>query len=359
MTAHSTLLFIPDISGFTEFVHSTEIKHSRHIISELLEIIVNCDQLGMHVSEIEGDAVLCYKDDIPTLAELVQQCETTFKNFHSHLKRYDTERICRCGACETASNLSLKFFIHSGEVEKIKVRDHEKLHGSDVILVHRLMKNSINSSEYILFSEAVSNSFSNSETPSWFKLNDGTDSYDSLGKVKYHFAELGSLHTDIPTGKSISFPELSSERISVDVEINAPLSIVYENFTNFEKRLEWNQEIKDIILQDDKKFNEAGALHTCLVGNNMLDIETIGRLEDNDKIIYGERLNKFSVIRDLITIFTFEKHGQKTHVSAEIDFKIRSVFKWFLKPLIKKKLLQQNNNGFIKLKEVSESESTN
>ncbi|MFC2085655.1 hypothetical protein ACFLRO_00420 [Bacteroidota bacterium] len=31
------LLFVPDISGFTQFVKATEISHSRHIIQELLE----------------------------------------------------------------------------------------------------------------------------------------------------------------------------------------------------------------------------------------------------------------------------------------------------------------------------------
>ena len=106
---NSTLLFISDISGFTDFVNTTEINHSRHIISELLEIIIDSDQLDMKVSEIEGDAVLCYRDSVPATDELIGQCEVTFKSFHSHLKRYDTERICRCGACKTASNLSLKY----------------------------------------------------------------------------------------------------------------------------------------------------------------------------------------------------------------------------------------------------------
>ena len=55
------LLFIPDISGFTKFVHETEIDHSRLIIQELLEILINANQIGLEVSEIEGDAILFYK----------------------------------------------------------------------------------------------------------------------------------------------------------------------------------------------------------------------------------------------------------------------------------------------------------
>ena len=55
------LLFIPDISGFTRFVTETEIGHSRLIIQELLEVLINANESGLEVSEIEGDAILFYK----------------------------------------------------------------------------------------------------------------------------------------------------------------------------------------------------------------------------------------------------------------------------------------------------------
>lgn len=71
---NSALIFIPDISGYTEFITQTEIRHSKHIISELLEIIINGNQLAMNVSEIEGDAVLFYrKGDAPSLKEIIAQ----------------------------------------------------------------------------------------------------------------------------------------------------------------------------------------------------------------------------------------------------------------------------------------------
>jgi hypothetical protein len=47
------LLFIPDISGFTQFVNQTDIEHSRLIIQELLEILINANQIGLEVSEVE------------------------------------------------------------------------------------------------------------------------------------------------------------------------------------------------------------------------------------------------------------------------------------------------------------------
>ena len=51
------LIFIPDISGFTRFVNETDIQHSRLIISELLNILVNCNEMGLEISEVEGDAL--------------------------------------------------------------------------------------------------------------------------------------------------------------------------------------------------------------------------------------------------------------------------------------------------------------
>src|SRR5205085_7876083 len=54
-TPRQALLFIPDISGFTEFVNVTEVQHSQHIIQELLDELIQANRIGLQVSEIEGD----------------------------------------------------------------------------------------------------------------------------------------------------------------------------------------------------------------------------------------------------------------------------------------------------------------
>jgi len=351
----STLLYIPDISGFTDFVNKTEINHSRHIISELLEIIIDSNKYGMSVSEIEGDAVLFFKDEIPSVSDLIEQCQHTFKKFHSHLRRYDTERICRCGACEIASKLSLKFIIHAGDVEKINIKDHQKLHGTDVILAHRLLKNSINEKEYILITDKLEldQTVLKENNLDWVTLEQGIESYDNLDEINYSFIPLQKLHQQIPEASAITFPGLSQEKIKYDLPVMAPVDEVYENFTNFEKRIEWSEDIKDIILQGNN-LPQSGSLHTCIVGSNSLDIETIGRMENNDRIIYGERLNKFKGLRDIITIYTFEKRENQTHVKAEVDFKIKSFFGRLLKPMVRKMLQKQTEDGLRKLKEVRE-----
>ena len=62
------LIFIPDISGFSRFVTRTEIDHSRLIVQELLETLIEANEIGLEVSEIEGDAILFYRyGDAPPL----------------------------------------------------------------------------------------------------------------------------------------------------------------------------------------------------------------------------------------------------------------------------------------------------
>ncbi len=350
-----TLLYLPDISGFTDFVNKTEIDHSRHIISELLEIILNSDQLDLTVSEIEGDAVFFFKEDIPAVADLVEQCKNTFINFHNHLRRYDTERICRCGACETASRLTLKFIIHKGIVDKINIKDFQKLHGSDVILAHRLLKNSIDDNEYILFTDDFKTDpgWPALATENWIRTCKGADSYDDQDEIAYSYIPLKNLHKHISEPTVVAFPELKAEKINYENTISAPIDLIYENFTNLDKRQEWNEEIRETILHGGN-LSRSGSLHTCLIGPDSLDIESIGRLESEDKIIYGERLNEFKGLKDIISIYTFEKQGDKTYVKVEVGYKIKSWLGKLMKPVVRKKLMNQTIKGVEKLKKISE-----
>src|ERR1051325_5121977 len=138
------LLFMPDISGFTQFVNSTEITHAQAIIQELLELLIESNEIGLEVGEIEGDAIFFYRlGEAPSLQQLLQQVQTMFSRFHQHLQLYAKQRICTCTACRSASQLNLKILAHFGEVTGIAIKEQRKLFGKDVILIHRLLKNNL------------------------------------------------------------------------------------------------------------------------------------------------------------------------------------------------------------------------
>src|SRR5687768_13251032 len=120
------LLFIPDISGFTRFINETEIDHSRLIIQELLELLINANDVGLEISEIEGDAILFYKfGDTPQLEELYQQVRKMFCDFHRQLMAYEYRRFCQCKACTSAINLTLKVVTHYGEFTGYNVKNFQ------------------------------------------------------------------------------------------------------------------------------------------------------------------------------------------------------------------------------------------
>ena len=53
---------IADISGYTEFMVSTdlEIEHSQKIISQLISTIIEQIDIPLEISKLEGDAVFIY-----------------------------------------------------------------------------------------------------------------------------------------------------------------------------------------------------------------------------------------------------------------------------------------------------------
>ncbi len=190
MFMKKSLLFIPDISGFTEFVQSTEVEHSQHVISELLEVLIDANTLDLQLAEVEGDALFFYKEDeIPSLEKLLAQVETIFTAFYSHLKLLERNRICPCNACALAPKLQLKIIAHSGELQFITVQDNRKPFGTQVIEAHRLMKNSVDSDNYVLLGKELSDDIhlpDNYQTR-LFDFKEGQNKYDGK-ELKYLFS---------------------------------------------------------------------------------------------------------------------------------------------------------------------------
>ena len=185
------LLFIPDISGFTEFVQHTAIQHSRHIISELQELLIDNNITGLQLAEIEGDALFFYRIGEVDIKQIREQVKRMYIAFHTYLQRYEYEKICQCCVCSSVYNLSLKFIIHYGDIEFISVKDTNKPYGSNVIKVHRLLKNDVPISEYTLFTEDV-----DQETLKTAEYTLQTN-YD-FGNINYAYESLSDYKTELP-----------------------------------------------------------------------------------------------------------------------------------------------------------------
>ncbi len=146
-------LVLADISGYSAFVQQTEVDHSWSILHELLDTVVRSVQGRMDVSQVEGDAILF----ITGLAtpDVIKALEGTFVAFHRRLRDMQAVTTCPCDACARISILKLKFVVHHGRFSRQRLGNVEQLHGADVIVPHRLLKNKVPSKEYLLVTDAV------------------------------------------------------------------------------------------------------------------------------------------------------------------------------------------------------------
>ncbi len=100
------LLFIADISGFTEFVHSTDILTGKQITCELLSAVMGQNEMQLTIAEGEGDAIFFYRyGKAPSLHELVQQYKLMVTAFE--LKREELQ-----DSFSQPLDLSLKVIAH-------------------------------------------------------------------------------------------------------------------------------------------------------------------------------------------------------------------------------------------------------
>src|SRR5262245_39197256 len=228
--AEKATILIPDISGFTEFTGKTELDHSSHIINELLDLIVRSNESGFTLSEIEGDAVLFYRKGEPLPKKnLVEQCLTMFKNFHTQLKIIERDTICQCGACQTATKLTLKFIIHFGEVKEIRVAQFTKATGIDMIIAHRLLKNSITSHEYILISGPCLRKLPDPVETAELPWQRSQEQYAAIGEIEFEYAELSALKKQIPDPPRREEFVIATGNDNIETKINAPLQQVYQS----------------------------------------------------------------------------------------------------------------------------------
>src|SRR5574341_777015 len=160
-STYKALLVIADISGFTQFMksHENAANHAMQVVVELLRAVISAAAPPLKLAEVEGDAAffyaICQEDGDITreLAAIKRQVMSFFRSFYQTLYR-----LCALNPCAlSAQDLRLKVVIHAGEVAIEHIHGFDKLFGMDVILAHRLLKNSVPSQEYILMTESAYN----------------------------------------------------------------------------------------------------------------------------------------------------------------------------------------------------------
>jgi len=179
------VLLIADISGYTSFMLANEksLEHSHVIIGELVKTVLDEVHLPLTLAKLEGDAIFLYavKDEsFAARAEVLgARVLRFFHVFANKVAELTLSSFCKCGACTNIEKLKLKVVVHSGRCAFYPIANLVELSGVDVIVVHRLLKNSVGLSEYVLLTEAAQHDL---QLPLPL-LSRGEETYDGIGSV--------------------------------------------------------------------------------------------------------------------------------------------------------------------------------
>ena len=212
-------LLIADISGFTQFIKIHDIKkkplvgsivanywesHAEVLIKDLLEVIIAAFEPCMKLNKIEGDAAFFFLEDVGTDEQaniILDHMEIAKSAFDKRLKQLTFVESCPCDPCQQSKNLKLKIVAHHGTFHETIIRSFSELSGKDVILVHRLLKNSINFSEYWLMTKQF---LSSVDQPINLQIKEIKEKIDDFGKLSLGLVTFESDNNSQET-KSIIF----------------------------------------------------------------------------------------------------------------------------------------------------------
>ena len=352
------MLFIPDISGFSKFVSETEISHSQHIIEELLEIIIDNNPEKFVVSEVEGDAVLFYKNghSVP-FDKMLSQIKSVFVKFHTHIRRFETDRICECGACSTAQDLSIKFVVHYGEIAQMKVKSREKLLGKDVILAHRLLKNDVEGHEYVLmtndYMESLHEDFKRSNED-WIDLKNSVESYDEFDNVEISSFSLSPLLTKIIEEKREEEVINYKHKFIHQIEIDAPFKYVHSIVTDLDLKPKWTVGLKG-VKSLNHKVARIGTIHECIIPVGQVQLETTFNEVGDDYSEYHEKSVKQSFLKHSHLKIRIDKiEDEKSLIIFETNYVLKPFIGFFVHPFLKLALPKNFKESAIALKNLVE-----
>ncbi len=147
--------------------------------------IIESNPLYLEISEIEGDAVLYYKQGKPI------EIEALLNGFQEIMKSFDKKYQQLRNVYGIEAELSLKLIVHYGSLSTFKIMGFTKLYGRTVIEAHRLLKNGSKSNSYILITDeyfkALNKNVDDLMLPRWAHGEHESRSFEDVGLLSFYY----------------------------------------------------------------------------------------------------------------------------------------------------------------------------
>lgn len=273
MSIERGCLALGDITGYSKYLAGVELDHSQDVLADLMNVMVNQMRGLLHLAKLEGDAVFCYEHegeaDGSTLMAMIESCYFAFARRLQTIVRHTT---CECNACRLLPQLNLKFMVHHGQYAIHEVAGSRELVGRDVILVHRLLKNSVAEKTglrgYALLTQSCLARFG--IDPAAMGMAPHTETYEDVGDVPAYILNLEARWQQEQERRSVYVGPGQGIDVS-EFELPAPPPIVWDYMTTPSKRMLWQPDTVRIDENNPNGLRGVGTTNHCVHGDYAVD----------------------------------------------------------------------------------------
>lgn len=261
-------LVIADVSGYTEYLSGVELDHAQDILADLMTTVVKALRPAFKLSKLEGDAAFVFaltdQIDGSILMDAIEGCYFAFRQ---RLMSIQQSSLCECSACTLIRSLNLKVVAHHGSVIIHKVAGRSELVGSDVIVVHRLLKNTIAEPAYAFISDACMHQ--TSLDPSALGMRRHSESYEHVGDVSGWVHDLERAWEGYRDRKKVYVGEKQAG-LTYSTFLPAPAELVWEYISSPTRRAEWGAGLDRIDQLDPSGRRRTGTVNHCIHGKDLI-----------------------------------------------------------------------------------------
>jgi hypothetical protein len=261
-------LLIADISGYTRYLSGVELDHAQDILADLMGTTVDVMHPTFDVANVEGDAVFFYAGteqiDGSILLDLI---EGTYSAFRDRMMSMVQASICECQACLHIGDLDLKVVVHHGEVIPQSLAGRVELVGTDVIVVHRMLKNTIDQTAYAFLSDAcVAGS---GLDPGLLGMKRHSETYEHVGEVAGWIHDLARVWADLRERRRL-YVEPGEDVITYSTFFPASPELVWEHISSPRLRVAWGAGLDHVDQLDPSGRRRPGTVSHCMHGSDVM-----------------------------------------------------------------------------------------
>jgi len=214
-----------------------ELDHSRDVVADLLGVVVEALSEGLRVEKLEGDAVFCVGEPQVDADALLVVVEGAYLSFARRRRTIALATSCPCDACRRIPDLDLKFLVHRGTYAEHEVAGRRELIGPDVVMAHRLLKNSVRErtgiASYAFITDAAIDGAGVLEAAPTH-----AESYEDAGSVEGRVLDLAAAWEREQSESEIKVAAGEGD-FEFEATVVAPREVAWKRMTVPEEQLTW------------------------------------------------------------------------------------------------------------------------